>query len=288
MGIVYSIRDWDEHFEIAQSKKVTGALTWFPMPTKHDGLSYRKIMARTDGPMIYAAWVLLLAVAAKCPVRGRLADVNGPYSAADMELKTGCPATLFDEALNVLSSKDIGWIVVAEWEQSGATGQDRTGQDKEIAGAISSTELPPAAPSAATDFVFPTAGKGSKEWTLTKAKYDEYVQSYPGLDVAAEMRKARQWCRDKPRQRKTPSGMQAFLTIWLNRTQNKGGGKGGEVQPTYEKVTAREFADLFRKKKFKVGPTRHVTDKSWVMGTLEDGRKVECKDYPPPSEQTNS
>lgn len=237
MAVVYLIRDWDEHFECAQSRKVTGPLTWFPMPTKHDGKGYRRIMARKDAPVIYAAWVLMLAVAAKCPVRGRLADSDGPLTAADLELKTGCSSIAFESAFEVLTSKEIGWLVVAQWESDGSvvalqnkTEQDITRQDTSCCAASAelgpdgqpSTAKPPAPREPLSEFVFPTTGKGSADWTLTQAKLDEYVEAYPELDVPAVMRKARQWCRDKARNRKTPGGMLSFLTSWLNREQNRG------------------------------------------------------------------
>jgi hypothetical protein len=222
---VYSIRDWDYHFECAQSRKVTGPLTWFPMPTKHDGKSFRRIMARMDGPMIYAAWCLIVGVAAKARVRGLLADTDGPLTAEDLAIKTGCAAEHFETALKVLSSKEIGWLVVAEWEQSGATGQDKqTEQDKKGCCASSAEPARSGQPAAATvlpmsEFVFPTAGN-AKQWALPQAKLEEYLVAYPGVDVPAEMRKARQWCRDNSRQRKTPGGMQPFLTRWLNKAQD--------------------------------------------------------------------
>lgn len=71
-----------------------------------------------------------------------------------------------------------------------------------------------------SEFTFPTVGRGAKTWTLPAAKLREYLESYPGVDVTAELTKARQWCRDNSRNRKTPNGMQAFLTRWLNKCQN--------------------------------------------------------------------
>lgn len=276
---VYSIRDWDS-FECAQSRKVTGPLAWVAMPTKHDGKVYRKIMTRTDGLMIFAAWVLMVEVAAKCPIRGRLADADGPLAAADLELKTGCPATAFETALKLLSSKDFGWIDADEWERPTTTGQDRT-RDNSASAELSSAEFRrDGGDTAATEFSFPCVGKGPKEWTLSKVKLDEYIASYPGLDVLAELRKARQWCRDRARQRKTAGGMSAFLTGWLNRAQNRGVGKNGVASDVaYLQVSAEIFRGHWKAKRFKDGPTRHVTDKRWVYGTLRDGTKVECKDY---------
>jgi hypothetical protein len=159
MAVLYSIRDWDEHFEVAQSRKAKRTHSWVALPTKHDGKSFRRIMLLPDGPEIYGAWVLLVQIAAKCPTRGILADKDGPLDEADFHIKTGAPQTLFSKALNVLSSRHIGWIVGEPWEDSGSvlppqtnkTVQDKTRQNKpqcaaEAAGVIASPQQidPPA------------------------------------------------------------------------------------------------------------------------------------------------
>jgi hypothetical protein len=119
MAVVYSIRNWDDDFEVAQSKKIKGPHQWVAIPTKHDGKSFRRLMLREDGPQVYAAWILLIQVAAKCTVRGVLADGDGPLGVDDLSIKTGCPAVVFENAIKVLSSKEIGWLVVEEWETGG-------------------------------------------------------------------------------------------------------------------------------------------------------------------------
>jgi hypothetical protein len=142
---VYTVRNWDSRFETAQSRKVKSILTWVALPVKHDGLGFRRIMALPDGPAIYGAWVLIVQVAAKCPVRGVLADENGPLGPEDLELKTGCSVDVFSRALNVLSGNKIGWIVVADY-QCGSRAlslQDSTEQDitEDIASPVG--DLPP-------------------------------------------------------------------------------------------------------------------------------------------------
>lgn len=71
---------------------------------------------------------------------------------------------------------------------------------------------------------FPTCRKDRPTWRLTQSKLDEYRETYEHLDVLAECRKARQYVRDNPAKRKTPDGMSRYLTGWLNRAQNSGGG----------------------------------------------------------------
>lgn len=106
---LYLIRDWDDTFEVSQNKKVK-AWSWVPMPIKHDGKSFRRLMLREDAGDVFAAWILIVQVAAKCPTRGVLADNDGPLDASDLNIKTGFSATKFSNALKVLSSKEIGWL----------------------------------------------------------------------------------------------------------------------------------------------------------------------------------
>lgn len=74
--------------------------------------------------------------------------------------------------------------------------------------------------------VFPTVGRGPKEWHLTESKLAEYRESFPGVDVLVEAKKARQWCLDNPTKRKTAVGMPKFLGSWFGRAQNHGAPRG--------------------------------------------------------------
>jgi hypothetical protein len=106
---VYRIKNWAQCFEVSQSKSIKGALDWVAVPTKHDGKSYRRIMKLANGPALYGAWVLIVEVAAKCPVRGVLMDGDGPLTPEDLEIKTDCPAEIFEQAIEVLCGK-VGWL----------------------------------------------------------------------------------------------------------------------------------------------------------------------------------
>jgi hypothetical protein len=146
MPKVYRIRDWKKHFEVSQSMRIVGPLSWVGMPTKHDGKSFRRLIRQPNGPAHFCCWCLIVQIAAKCPTRGVLADADGPLSANDLSDKTGCPADLFSESLQLLSSKDVGWIekvdmsnllVVSEngrahSEHAPSTEQNRTEQNQPV------------------------------------------------------------------------------------------------------------------------------------------------------------
>lgn len=112
---VYKIRNWRTNFEVSQSLRIVGPLSWVGMPTKHDGKSYRRLVRHPNGPALFGCWCLIVQIAAKCPNRGVLADSDGPLSSEDMEHKTGCPASLFDETIQLLLSKQINWLEEADF-----------------------------------------------------------------------------------------------------------------------------------------------------------------------------
>jgi hypothetical protein len=86
--------------------------------------------------------------------------------------------------------------------------------------------------------VFPCVGQGPAEWSLSRAKLAEYAESYPGLDVLAEIRKALQWVRDNPTKRKTHGGMPKFLGGWLSRANDRGASR-----PTAPAMLSRAAAN---------------------------------------------
>lgn len=111
MKPTYRIKDWDEHFETAESRKLKST-RWVPMPTKHDGKSYRRITQHNSAVEIFCAWNLIVQVASKMPTRGVLSDTDGPLDADDLAAKTGFPSAIFATALPFLSSESIGWILL--------------------------------------------------------------------------------------------------------------------------------------------------------------------------------
>lgn len=106
---VYRIKNWNGlQFERHDNSRVNGPMRWVAIPTKHDGKGFRKLMREPDGPALYGCWVLLVAVAAKCDVRGTLADEDGPLSVEDISLKTDAAEDHISRAITFLMS--IGWV----------------------------------------------------------------------------------------------------------------------------------------------------------------------------------
>lgn len=245
---VYRIRNWAQHFEKAQSR-VVRTPTWVSIPNKHDGKGFRRIMALADGMVVYAAWVLIVQVASKCPERGLLADSDGPMTADDISHKTGAPVEAIERAFNVLCEKGIAWIerldtdstLIDSMSALCPTGQDRTEQDstgQDIPPSEGSSEppkrgseQPPVETDADSILSFPVVGQGPTEWSLKRKNLDELRAAYPGVDVLGECRKARLWCLNNPARRKTPRGMTRFLSGWMERVQNRSRAGPGKPLP---------------------------------------------------------
>lgn len=93
---------------------------------------------------------------------------------------------------------------------------------------VEATTEPPTDPPLMT---FPCSGTGPREWSLTAEKLAEWVSSFPGVNVEAQLRKARQWLLDNPNKKKTHAGMTRFLGRWLGNAQDSGVADAAKPQP---------------------------------------------------------
>lgn len=109
---LYSIRGWGERYENNRTRELK-RLDWLPLPNRHDGEAYARLMLRADGPTIFAGWILLLQVASRCDTRGTLARDDGtPLDSESLAIRTRASKTLFDKALPALVQ--MGWIEAVE------------------------------------------------------------------------------------------------------------------------------------------------------------------------------
>jgi len=104
----FRVSKWDTIYENNRSRVITD-LRWVPIPNTHDGEKYTELITRPDGPLLFAAWVLILQVASKCPKRGLLVKTNGePHDPVSLSLKTRAPSEIFATAFPVLEA--MGWL----------------------------------------------------------------------------------------------------------------------------------------------------------------------------------
>jgi hypothetical protein len=103
--------------------------------------------------------------------------------------------------------------------------RESKGVERKGNGDFSGEPAEPASPQPPADVAaFPCVGKVG-QWMLPQPKLDEWTACFPALDVLGEVRKARQLLVDNPGRRKTAKGMTRFVFGWLERSQNRRGGK---------------------------------------------------------------
>ena len=107
--IAYRIKDWNEHFEVAQGR-ICETMRWVAFPNRHDGKGFRRIMKHPRAADLFAAWVLIVQVASKQKTRGLLVDLDGPLSAEDLADCTGLRQELFELAFTELTKPRFQWL----------------------------------------------------------------------------------------------------------------------------------------------------------------------------------
>jgi hypothetical protein len=103
----------------------------------------------------------------------------------------------------------------------------------------------PGKPDSKPETVLRFAVKGGGQWELTRAKLEEYADTFAALGVAgvlAELKQARQWLLDNPKRIKTARGMPNFLSGWLRRSCDKENGSRGFPQKNAAQTLADEEA----------------------------------------------
>lgn len=220
----YRIVEWGTRFESAESRKLKN-LSWVPIPTKHDGKTFRRLMKLPNGAAIYGAWTLIVAVAAKCPVRGILADEHGPLTAEDLSDKTGAPESLFDDALKLLASDRFRWLsygnpavaAAQNWDHSpDMPGEhpDVSGDSPDVSGKSSprteqkgterkgKEETPPIPPQGGTGHGAMPPKKGRRESPPSTVQRPEDVPIPHELDTPAFRIRWAEWIADRRERRK--------------------------------------------------------------------------------------
>lgn len=111
----YHVVHWDRAHETAESRKLA-RLPWVAKPTKHDGLGFRQVSMQPDRNDLYAAWCLILEVAAKAPrgLRGWLVRDGKALSPVELQLMTGFEKELFEKAFKFFAQEAMGWLELAE------------------------------------------------------------------------------------------------------------------------------------------------------------------------------
>ena len=89
---------------------------------------------------------------------------------------------------------------------------------------ISEIEISEPKPDVVTESLieFPVNRK-DQTWNLDQEFYNLLCETYPAVDVWADLLKAKAWLVSNPSKRKTRRGMTAFLNNWMGKEQDRGG-----------------------------------------------------------------
>jgi hypothetical protein len=141
----------------------------------------------------------------------------------DHKSKPRCPEYDPSNAIVSTSTREDSRALAPDYTST-STSKSTSTKEQTSASADVSTELKQsftsAASSEASGFEFVIAG--GKHWTLPAATLQRYHDTFPVMDVEAELRKAALWLESDVGHRKTAKGMPKFLTGWLNRANNSG------------------------------------------------------------------
>jgi hypothetical protein len=127
MGKVYHVLNWNEFYENNKSKAIKDK-RYGILPNKQNGLEYIRLVSRENGAALYGCFcAMILYLSRQSGARqGYLTDTGCPdgvpLSALDLSAVCRLPAETFQEMLDAVTSKDIGWVEVVEISNEGTTG----------------------------------------------------------------------------------------------------------------------------------------------------------------------
>lgn len=97
-------------------------------------------------------------------------------------------------------------------------------QKKDCAEPSQATALPVTIPAQRIFISIPTNRNGV-EFNILDSAVEDYLATFPAVDVRQELREMRRWAIDNPTKRKTFQGMGRFINAWLGKEQDKGGAR---------------------------------------------------------------
>lgn len=228
-GYFLRIKEWETHFECAQTRKVKGPLRWISLPTQRDGLKFSRLMALQNATSVFGAFILLVEIAAAGHPRGSFWREHGdPMTALDFQKMTGIRVRDWLVALKVLTSHEIGWLeVVPCSHRDGPTVVERSDMEKEKEKEKEGKGEGEVARARGSDL----------KPELTDREFFDHLQqqqAYKSLDVRAVWDKLEVHCDLRGEE-----ATRGRLIGWLNRERPNGKDRGNGRDETDDKHTGR-------------------------------------------------
>jgi hypothetical protein len=70
-------------------------------------------------------------------------------------------------------------------------------------------------------FIFKIPLNDKTEFGITQKDYDKWQDTFPAVDVMAQLKRMALWCDDNPKNRKTSRGVRKFISSWLSKEQDR-------------------------------------------------------------------
>ena len=80
-------------------------------------------------------------------------------------------------------------------------------------------------------FIFKIPLNDKTEFGITQKDYDKWQDTFPAVDVLAQLKRMALWCDDNPKNRKTSRGVRKFISSWLSKEQDR----AQRVNPGFKK-----------------------------------------------------
>jgi hypothetical protein len=111
---IYRVKDWDEHYEIAQGRRYP-TLKWVAIPNRHSSNGYSWLCQHKQAKELFCAFILIVEVASTMKKRGTLLSDGGkPLGPKELAFRTHFPQEIFELAFKELIKDEIQWLEVVE------------------------------------------------------------------------------------------------------------------------------------------------------------------------------
>jgi hypothetical protein len=118
----YQVRDWDQNFENDRSRTRLEC-RFVCVPNKQHGMGFCRVMAEPDGAAIYGIWHCIVGACSQQKRRNGWLTADGekagsPWGVEDLALKFRRLESEIARAIEVLCSKQVGWLVCHQNSQN--------------------------------------------------------------------------------------------------------------------------------------------------------------------------
>lgn len=107
------IADWHKHFYYKEANDAKN-IFWRRHPVTHNSVKFRRLMRDAEGRTAYCVFIVIVDLCARARSENRLETDSERIDAEVVSLATGIPQKTVQRAFDLLSSKEVGWLIDSE------------------------------------------------------------------------------------------------------------------------------------------------------------------------------